>query len=578
MTNFSPREAYTTYIQENISESHSCATAVDYATREILSSTAGIKESPCLGYDTPPRADMLVRFRGFIQDVCRDALLEAVSCSCGQTHYADMTGVYMIPILGESSWVTESIRGEGGGGVMMCDAASGRVSKKCDNTHHEDEVVGNDGVPAAKRVRFRADVGRGGAGVSSKRGMDCDDDQEEEERETGDISTTTAYWFPHLQRSNQPNFGVVLEIPASCSLSPVKLNDIVSGIGFVDCIDEDEIWSCARIAQDMKENFTSLLDIPHVVRIRVLEMSASESSKLYVSPSNLPLLRYGLLSHLTASLGGDQVSAWYLFAHLLSSVNRRPDGIPVGDVPLCLYGVPDAHVPRIIKIIEDLVPGVAEISLNAKKNQLIPTFAPDGFLSPSLLQLPNGTNVILTSSAAARPGLTNDDTVVKTAFETLLLQQVVEYNVPYSNPVQMPVNYPSLVLLNTKQCPTNEVIPVDCKVRYIGQIQVAMQPPLAKDVMQPFREYIQYCRDEAKYVHAHGNSMQCLVEAMTNATKTNDVPFTGHSEVIRLNTFSTWLTLLEIMGKSYGETEWSMTRLEEIFEMERRRGLQSSSL
>lgn len=127
---------------------------------------------------------------------------------------------------------------------------------------------------------------------------------------------------------------------------------------------------------------------------------------LYPSiPSTVPLnceeIRNTILTHLTTILGGDNISALYLFYHILSGVYDRNEFQNLGNFPLNIFKVSDKSLVSIMQgYFNNILPRCHVLHLNIDNLNISSQYRPEKDFNtdriiPSIVQCFQKTHFIL---------------------------------------------------------------------------------------------------------------------------------------------------------------------------------------
>lgn len=175
-------------------------------------------------------------------------------------------------------------------------------------------------------------------------------------------------------------------------------------------------------------------------------------------------VRGELVSLLTQVMCGDSLAAEYMLLHLISSVYNWTGIMPVGKFTLNISGCPSSNsLPQEMhKLVEQLVPKCHFLSMTLNNMNTL-NFVPKkdytaNRLKSSVLQLSQGTNIIVDETALQAGQLNATGVKNVTALANVISWQKLEYDFNYYK-AEFTTNLLVLILSEGKS-----MLPADCHV------------------------------------------------------------------------------------------------------------------
>ncbi|XP_063710953.1 mini-chromosome maintenance complex-binding protein-like isoform X2 [Symsagittifera roscoffensis] len=165
-----------------------------------------------------------------------------------------------------------------------------------------------------------------------------------------------------------------------------------------------------------------------------------------------------LMSVLTELFGGDSTTAEWTLLHLISSVYKRADTMPIalmvssGNLTLNITNSSRDVVKKLTQLLQSILPNLVYFPMTVEslnKSKLIPhKDVETGVLHTGVLQLPPGSSVII-DETCMEPGTLDESGLANLAALTTLIQnQKVYYDFKFQN-VELLTNYNVIIMSST---------------------------------------------------------------------------------------------------------------------------------
>ncbi|XP_046885023.1 mini-chromosome maintenance complex-binding protein [Hypomesus transpacificus] len=449
------------------------------------------------------KPDSLVKFRCLIQDMFDPefymGVYETVEPSnnakvlkCGK--YKDVTecGVdlnsrntvtserqtfYCVPVPGESQWAKDSYACSSQARVVP---STSYVPSRQKRSYEEDDDM--DTQPQKQRDSHIEHHGNG-------------DSKRQETEAPSSQTTTPSDCSSHLDL----NFPLPGERGPACLVKvyeesdSFKLNDIIEVYGILSMspvlsgvAEEKDLASSLLDPVESMETVeeqrahsppASLVPRLHVLFAKrlqhnnpLLPSAPLEDNSTVLSSSEMTSVRAELLAYLTHILLGDGLAAEYLILHLISSVYRRRDVLPLGKFSLNLSGCPTTSpfTEKLYTVIQQLVPCSYRLGMslqNMNRLRLVPRkdYVANRLVSGAL-QLSNNTSLFLDETQLEQGQLDTSGVRNVTALGNLISWQKVDYDFNYHQ-MEFPCNINVLISSEGRS-----LLPSDCQVHLQPQV------------------------------------------------------------------------------------------------------------
>ncbi|ORX91169.1 hypothetical protein K493DRAFT_317462 [Basidiobolus meristosporus CBS 931.73] len=235
----------------------------------------------------------------------------------------------------------------------------------------------------------------------------------------------------------------------------------------------------------------------HTIVYRKIDEKTVPESRVAELRQEAESIRSKLIEYLASSLGGDQLAAEFLLLQLMSYVHTRKSGLCLGNLSLNICKVPDtlpegatsSGVPlksftsNLANVLTSVLPKfyTLPLALSLLNNN---SFTPksDEFLKSGMLQVPDGTTLLIDETALDEGNLNDSGVRNINELHSILQTQELTYVFPYYE-MKFPVNIGLIVLSNAKT-----FLPVDCVV----PLEPTSATPFAVDecLLEKFRAYL----------------------------------------------------------------------------------------
>jgi hypothetical protein len=213
-------------------------------------------------------------------------------------------------------------------------------------------------------------------------------------------------------------------------------------------------------------------------------------------------LHLELLSIFEHALFGDRLAAEYLLCNLVSNVYGRADEIALGKLSVNISGCPavQKYAALLHHLISQLVPQSVLIDMsleNVNTLRLIPSKDYTlNRLTAGMLQLANGTHLVLNETALHQGHLNRTGIANIKALADLINWQKVEYDYQW-HPIPIPCDIPVIVLSDGESLLPKDVhIPLAMQGEVHDMIEhfCKLDSRLTEDNLSKLRSYITACR------------------------------------------------------------------------------------
>ncbi|KAI4306546.1 hypothetical protein L6164_029816 [Bauhinia variegata] len=352
--------------------------------------------------------------------------------------------------------------------------------------------------------------------------------------------------------------------------SDLKLNDVFEFVGVLTSnqephVDKDFELSngfCEDPSLQFRSDKVPLLHC-FVYRKLTAQDFLKNSPTIEPKPHLIREIREGLLRHLTAILGNDDIAAHFTLLHLLSRVHARVDTIAVGKLSLNLTSFSKETMSiygnQLSVTVKDLLPFTHCIPLTVEylnSTSLAPRKDYDtNRLTTGVLQLPEGSHVIV-DETKLEAGTLNSVGVENTRLLKDLMQlQKVEYDFKYYK-MEMAADVQLLILSEGK----SNILPADVVVPFHPSVVTSFESVTA-EALEAWRWYLTTVR---LLPHTIELEIQKVVENDLVAARQAD-------RSLSPNDFSRWLTMGRLISLSFGETSLPLEHWEMAKELEKLR-------
>ncbi|KAI8139499.1 putative alanine racemase-domain-containing protein [Fennellomyces sp. T-0311] len=254
----------------------------------------------------------------------------------------------------------------------------------------------------------------------------------------------------------------------------------------------------------------SYAEVPviHVVTHRTLERADATPfsvKELKDVSAQTHDIRDRLLGYISSAFGGDRLAAEYVLLLLLSRVTGKVSGLKIGQFALNVVNFPivssstqpqsklspkNLAAKLVFELLESLVHHCVGIPLTIdllNSTRFMPKSENEN-LEAGLLQLTDGTTLILDETAMSEGSLGDLGVRNVQVIQELISHQSLTYVFPYSNYV-FDTDYSILCLSEGKS-----ILPSDCVVPLEPTFTAEELPQLDKQLLELFRLYIQSVR------------------------------------------------------------------------------------
>ncbi|KAI9496672.1 mini-chromosome maintenance replisome factor-domain-containing protein [Zychaea mexicana] len=297
------------------------------------------------------------------------------------------------------------------------------------------------------------------------------------------------------------------------SADAVKVGQMVEVIGVLSHPQKIESTEGTAVATDEYTLPTvSYADVPviHAITHRMLEHANTapfSSAELNDVSAQAYDIREKLLDYISSAFGGDKLVSEYVLLLLLSRVTGKVSGLKIGQFALNVVNFPvikpnteqqsskklspkNVASKLVFELIENLVHHCVGVPLSIELlngTRFMPKSENEN-LEAGLLQLTDGTAVILDETAMTEGTLGDLGVRNVQVIQELVTQQSLTYVFPYSNYV-FDTDYSILCLSEGKS-----ILPNDCVVPLQSSFTTEELPQLDEQVLDLFRLYIQFAR------------------------------------------------------------------------------------
>ncbi|KAG2216977.1 hypothetical protein INT45_011883 [Circinella minor] len=313
---------------------------------------------------------------------------------------------------------------------------------------------------------------------------------------------------------------------------------------------------------------TSYTNVPiiHAITHRVLERVDSvpfSSSELKDILPQAYDIREKLIGYISSAFGGDKLVAEYILLLLLSRVTGKVSGLKIGQFALNVVNFPvikpDNDItpssnnklqPKniasklVFELIEKLVYHCVGIplSIDLLNNTRFMPKSENENLQAGLLQLTDGTTVILDETGITEGTLADLGVRNVQVIQDLVTQQSLTYIFPYSNYV-FDTDYSILCLSEGKS-----ILPNDCVIPLQSTFATDELPQLDEQLLELFRLYIQSTKYNEYSIDpkVSDDITESFVQER-KAAQENKSKLPTQEDLMR------WMSMARLVALSYGE-------------------------
>ncbi|XP_064382402.1 mini-chromosome maintenance complex-binding protein-like isoform X2 [Halichondria panicea] len=525
-----------------VQELFESSTAPSWGVREYFESKINSQESltqiPSLNH-TPLHhlpEGTLVRYRAMVQDQfdpefylkvyhSRHQQTKAESRHCGMyrdvteqpaeseidfEHDLNVTGdrltLYCVPIPGETKWAKDSFEAQSSLTESFSGSSASQSRLKRPLSEERDNCEGCDERDSCE--------GGGQMEVSEGEGL-----MNKRPRDTSDIRASTACKRPDMNTPLPNEEGVTAIVKVYSDFDSFKVTSMVEFIGVLSV---DPSLACfesttsegvdslinpvgGETAAERKAHSPppSLIPRLHTITARFITHSCpllprelsppvNNSSILSQLSCDVSVVRQMTLDLLTRTLLGDSVAAEYVLLHLISSVYGRTDVLALGKFAVNLTNFPPSLVDSLHTVLETIVTKCHLLSMSLE-NMNKSRFSPKkdyhaNRLTAGLLQLTDGTHLVVDETALTPGQLSEVGVQNLTALGNLIQWQKVSYDFQYHT-AEFETNVPVLLLSEGKS-----ILQTDCWVPMVTSCSSVPQQQLTEDQLHQIRLYLALCR------------------------------------------------------------------------------------
>ncbi|KAI9281867.1 putative alanine racemase-domain-containing protein [Sporodiniella umbellata] len=294
--------------------------------------------------------------------------------------------------------------------------------------------------------------------------------------------------------------------------------------------------------------------------------------------SSMTDTRSDLIGFLGSVLGEDTLAAEFLLAHMLSKTISNGSSLKIGQFALNLNGFPSVEskdglnpvVKPLLSVLQELTVRTAYLPVNLPTLNKI-RWAPKSTnenLESGLLQLVEGTQVLLDETLLKEGQLTGFGVQNVQTLQSVIQNQVLKYDFPYSQ-FDFDTDLNMLSVSSDKS-----ILPNQCSVSLKPSIPLEDAEEakfnLSNDELDTFRKYIHACKyvsyeipeSVAEYIQdSFVNDRKEAKEAKVELPTQEDLMFR--------------LSLARLVTASFGELELTKERYDYVIDLDNRRKARS---